>query len=406
MLKGNLHEPLIVDHLRYIANICEGNPLLIGFSAHLINRGGVQSSGGLKRNDLVKGYFETILAELKQNNQAPLYRYEPYLALLYLLKPFSITDVENRSLVRSIVNIDEVQEGYVLRHLEECAILERHGDTLWVYPDLLGEYLVASVFFIDIPILNFDEAFSKMPTPNVEGVFKTLRELDSDKAIWFLKRWARNLSTDIQSQNNDERSDNLRLLEIIVPRVSEETLQIVDCLLKPESEKSPETREDTWSPRPQEHRDVLSQCLRILKNPGLKYRYLDETLEQLLAIHFYKPEKPEYSVLRVQALNAITSTADFDLSLWQQGREYSIQIKMFGKVQKWKQGDLEKYLPLILGVCSKLLETEMRSEYVDSEGIGWSVSPVVVTDDLIDLRKDVISLLQLIFDQVQGRQQN
>ena len=49
--------------------------------------------------------------------------------------------------------------------------------------------------------------------------------------------------------------------------------------------------------------------------------------------------------------------------------------------------NLEKYLPLILGVCRKLLQTEMRSEYADSEGIGWSVSPVVVTDDLIEYKR-------------------
>ena len=162
LLKSNLQVPPGDKHLRDIASICEGNPLLIGFSVHLINAGEVQSFGDLKRNDLVKGYFETILTEVKQTNQVALYRYEPYLALLYLLKPFSISNVEKRSLIRSIVNIDEVQEGFVLRHLEECAILERHGDTLWIYPDLLGEYLVTSVFFCNIPILDFDEIFSKI----------------------------------------------------------------------------------------------------------------------------------------------------------------------------------------------------------------------------------------------------
>ena len=246
---------------------------------------------------------------------------------------------------------------------------------------------------------------NKILASNIEGVFKTLRELESDKASQFLKRWARNLSTDVESQNNDERSDNLRLLENIAPRVPEETLQIIDCLLKPESEKPPEKREDRWSPMPREHRDVLSQCLRILENSGLKYLKFDETLEQLLAMCFYKPENQKYSVLREKALNAITNTAAYDLSLWQQGAEYSIQTKMFARVREWKEKNLEKYLPLILGVCGRLLHTEMRSEYADSEGIGWSVSPVVVTEDLISTREEAISLLKLIFAEVQDPQQ-
>ena len=269
LFEGNLDKSLDDQQLKIITNICQGNPLLIGLAVHLINTGRTRSLERLKRNDLVRSYFDTILAELKQISQVDLYRYEPYLALLYLLKPYSITDVEKRSVFRLIVNIDEVQEGYILRHLEDCAILERHGDTLWVYPDLLGEYLVASVFFTDIPILNFDETFSKIPLTNVDGVFKTLRELENDKAIWFLKRWARNLSTDIQSHNNDQRSNSLRQLEIIAPRVPEETLQIVSFLLKPESEKPPETRKDEWSPIPRAHCEVLSQCLNILENPDL-----------------------------------------------------------------------------------------------------------------------------------------
>ena len=35
-------------------------------------------------------------------------------------------------LIRSLVNIDEAQEGFLLRDLEQCAVLERHGDTLWL----------------------------------------------------------------------------------------------------------------------------------------------------------------------------------------------------------------------------------------------------------------------------------
>ena len=405
LLKANLENQLLDQHTRHLARICERNPLLIGLTTHLINTGTVQSFGDLKTDDLVRNYCDGILAELRESNQINRDPYEQYLALLFLLKPFDISNAKIRLLIRSLMKIEKTQEVHLLRGLEQCGILEHHGNTLWLYPDLLGEYLVTSVFFSDIPFQSLNEIFSTIPSSDTDRVFKTLRELDNTHANRFLKGWARDLSRDIETQDNDELSDNLQLLEIIASIVPDESLEIIAYLLKPENEKPPKARENMWSPRPRKHRDVLSQCLRILKNPGLKYRYLDETLEQLLAIHFYKPEKPEYSVLRVQALNAITSTADFDLSLWQQGREYSIQIKMFGKVQKWKQGDLEMYLPLVLEVCRNLLQTEMRSEYADSEGIEWSKNPVAVTDDLIGLRKDVISMLQLIFDEVPAPKQ-
>ena len=387
LLKANLENLLLDQYLRHLGRISEGNPLLIGLASHLINTGAIQSFGDLKTDDLVRNYCHGILAELRNSDQVDCDLYEPYLALLFLLKPFVISDAETRLLIRSLMKIEETPEVHLLRGLEQCGILERHGNTLWLYPDLLGEYLVTSVFFCDIPFRSFNEIFSNIPSSDREGVFKTLRELDNAHANRFLKVWALDLLRGVESQDNDELSDNLRLLEIIASIVPDEILQIIDYLLKPDSEKPPKTSEDMWSPKPREYRNVLSQSLRILKNPDLKLRNFDETLEQLLTMCFYKPENQEYSVLREQALNAITNTAAYDLNLWYQGYGYSIQTNMFEKARKWKQDDLEMYLPLVLGVCRNLLQTEMRSEYADSEGIEWSRNPVAVTDDLIGLRK-------------------
>ena len=398
LLKDNLEIRLLDQRVRHLGHICEGNALLIGITAHLVNTGAAKSLEDLKTNDLVENYLTEILSDIQSGDS--LDYYQPFLAFLFLLKPFSVKDDETRSLIREFVDTNKRQEKSLLKDLESCGVLERHGNTLWLYPDLLGEHLVETAIFSDTSILDFDEILSKIPSSHIERFFKTLRETVGDQTGKFLKRWARNLSTDVESQNNDERSDNLSLLEIIAPRVPEETLQIIDFLLKPESEKQPEKREDRWSPMPRDHCDVLSQCLRILENSGLRYLKFDETLEQFLAMYFYKPENQKYSVLCEKALNAITNTAAYDLSLWQQGAEYSIQTKMLERVREWKGKNLEKYLPLILGVCRNLLQTEMRSEYADSERIGWSVSPMMVTDDLISIREEVISLLQLIFDEM------
>ena len=77
--------------------------------------------------------------------------YEPYLALLFLLKPFSLNDDNKiRLLLKPDVEINKCQAMCLLGDLKECGVLEQHGDTLWLYPDLLGEYLVETIFFSDI----------------------------------------------------------------------------------------------------------------------------------------------------------------------------------------------------------------------------------------------------------------
>ena len=282
LLKGNLETPLRDEYLRYAADICDGNPLLIGITAHLINKGEIQSFGDLKKNDLIGDYLKNILAELKQQNGLDRTIYEPYLALLYLLKPFATSDNETKSLIRSFpfLEINKPQEGVLLRDLEQCAVLERHGDTLWLYPDLLGEYMVEMTFFSDISILDFDDIFPDIPSSNMKSVFNTLRDLGNSKADLFLKRWSDNLEDKVGSQNNFELCENLDLLEIIVPNVADEALQIIDVLLRPESEKPPSTNEILGlATTTRKYRAVLSWCLRILESHRLRYNHFDDTLE-------------------------------------------------------------------------------------------------------------------------------
>ena len=405
LLKDNLDKPFRDEYLKYAARICEGNPLLIGLTTYLINHNKVQSFGDLKTDDLVRTYFKTILDELGRNSQVAANCYEPYLALLFLLKPFSVDDTQTRSLIRLLVNINEVREGYLLKNLEQCNVLEHHGDTLWLYPDLLGEYLVETTFFSDIPILNFDDVFRRIPSPHMKSVFKTLRELNSSKVDLFLEKWTGNLLNEVESQNNYELFNNLESLRIIVPKVADSALQIIDFLLKPENEKPPYTSEDSWLPITREYPEILQQCLKILEDPSLRYLKFDISLEKFLNIYLYQPNNEKYSTLRQEAFKAISKTAAYNLDIWEHGWGYSIQKRIFEKVQGWKQENLEKNFTLILGVCEELLETQIKSEYSDSEGISWSFWTVVVTDDLVCLRQDVISLLRSIFDEIQETDQ-
>ena len=401
LLKNNLKEPLREEYLKYAAHICEGNPLLIGLTTHLINHNKIRSFGDLKANSLVRNYFQTILDELGRDNRVAANHYELYLALLFLLKPFSVNHNQTRLLIRSLVNIDEAREGYLLKNLEQCNVLEHHGDTLWLYPDLLGEYLVETTFFSDIPILNFDDIFRRIPSSHMKSVFTTLRELNSSKVDLFLKKWTEDLLNEVESQNSYELFNNLELLRIIVPKVADSALQIIDFLLKPENKKPPYTCEDSWIPITREYSEILWQCLKILEDPSLRYLKFDITIEKLLNIHFYQPNNEKYSTLRQGAFKAITKTAAYNLDIWEHGWAYSIQKRIFEKVQGWKQENLEKNLTLILGVCEELLETQIKNEYSDSEGISWSFWTVIVTDDLVCLRQDVISLLRSIFDEIQ-----
>ena len=143
----------------------------------------------------------------------------------------------------------------------------------------------------------------------------------------------------------------------------DQALQIIDFLLKPENEKPPYTSEDSWIPITREYSEILWQCLKILEDPSLRDLNFDSSLEKFLKIYFYQPDNEKYSVLRQEALESITKTAAYNLDIWKHGRAYPIQKRIFERVQGWKQENLEKNFTLILGVCEKLLETTIKSEY-------------------------------------------
>ena len=214
-----------------------------------------------------------------------------------------------------------------------------------------------------------------------------------------------NVLNELEFQNNLILFDNLELLKIIVPTVTDQALQIIDFLIKPENEKPPATSEDLWMPTTREYPEILQQCLTILENPSLRYFNFDIALEKFLNIYFYQPNNEKYSTLREGACKAITKTAAYNLDIWEHGWAYSIQKRVFERVRGWKQESLEKNFTLILGVCKKLLETQIKHEYSDSEGISWFSWTVVVTEDLVRLRQDVISLLRSIFDEIQETNQ-
>ena len=181
--------------------------------------------------------------------------------------------------------------------------------------------------------------------------------MDSSKAELFLKKWAYDLLNKAESQNCYELYDNLELLEIIVLEVTDEALQIIEFLLRPDSEKPPAKSADPWSPITREYPDVLWQCLRILEHPCLRYSNFDDALEQVRKIYFYNHESEKYSVLHKKALEAITKTAAYNLNLWDWGWGYSIQRRIFDKVREWKQEDLAKNFTPILGCVRRIIKT-------------------------------------------------
>lgn len=171
----------IETEVKHLASLTEGHPLLLVIFGFLIQQRQVKNREKLlllTRNEAMAYYWSRIEEEIKTKEiDIQRIRYQPYLSCLFLLRPFSLKNNRIREIFRGIVGIDEVEEGSILRQMEEMGILERGGDMEWIYPDLLGEFLVEDTFFSSTSLLNIDDLTRKLKTKELKVVFETLSSL-------------------------------------------------------------------------------------------------------------------------------------------------------------------------------------------------------------------------------------
>lgn len=383
------------DFLEFLTSLCEGNPLLAEIYLNLLNQGSIKAIQDIKRSKPVLDYFRDAISEIVEDKNQLTQKYEAYLSFIFILRPYSWKNQAIREIVRTRLRLDEIEESSIVRNLVDKGILEEVHDTLWVYPDLLGEYLTERTFFTNNAAINFGEVFSAFPA-KVKSVLNALRDINCEGTRNFLKEFIKKLRVTIKKQNNDQCLESLDLLDDISYVAPEETIELISSIIY-SKEKRPVKHNEPFEFLGCKHKDILAKCIDVLDS--IKYHETDRVVDLLLYLHFYKIDSEHYSNVRQKALDTLLKIAKYDFPIIER-YGYSYQVKLLKKANEWKTLNLFKYVDIILKLCESFLSVEFQYHYlssIDSRTFHFGHGPLSVTKELIKSRSDTISLLQEIF---------
>lgn len=401
LLRVNIPKSLKQDFLEFLASLCEGNPLLAEIYLNLLNHGGVNTIQDIKRSEPVLDYFRDAISGIVEDKNQLAQKYEAYLSFIFILRPYSWKDQAIREIVRTRLKLDEIEESNIVRNLVDKGILEEVYDTLWVYPDLLGEYLTERTFFSNKAFINFREIFYSFPAEKIKAGLKALRDINCEGTRNFLKEFIKELREVIKKQSNDQCLESLDLLDDISYVAPEETIELISSIIY-SKEKKPVKYDKPFELLGRDYKVILAKCIDVLDS--IKYHETDRVVELLLYLHFYKINSKHYINVRQKALDTLLKIAKYDLPIIER-YDYSYQVKLLKKANEWKRPNPSKYLDVILKLCESFLSVEFEYHYlspIDSRTFHFGHGPLPVTKELVKLRSNTISLLQETFFKIKN----
>jgi len=222
----------------------------------------------------------------------------------------------------------------------------------------------------------------------------------ANKVSLFLKQKViPDIEKSIEDGDNFAIIQNLGLLKEVATSVPKETFHVVSSIIR--GKEKPAIKGQLPPIYVRKNRiDVLLECVRVLDI--IKYYLFDETIDILVELYAYQNKEDDYKRLREKILSAISSIARYDPYIMRQVG-YGVQLRLFGKMEILTEKDKIKYLPIILKISDEILDIGFESLYsspVEPEKVTLSWGALQVTNDLRNIRENVISLLIEIYQEI------
>jgi len=160
ILEMHTEKRVAKEVLEHLACSIQGNALLASACLYLITEKNEKDLKKIKRGEIISGYFESIIQELEDKiGEAQFKKYELYLGIIASLRSLPLKGEESKELrkcIRDILSLDTPKEESIIESLVSAGILENAGNTLYVYPELLGDYVVYRLFFRGSGLCDFN----------------------------------------------------------------------------------------------------------------------------------------------------------------------------------------------------------------------------------------------------------
>ena len=196
------------------------------------------------------------------------------------------------------------------------------------------------------------------------------------------------------SKNNDDIFNELEILEEYAHMAPYKAFCVVQEIFNKKPLKPKVTHLKGFGKiYGKKHEDLLVQCIKVLKH----VRYLEtKRVFKLLEKFHLGFDKSVQS----ESIKAIEVLAQYNLFVIQQV-EYRTQKLILGDIEKWSKHRLTKNYELVLVVSKEMLEPTFEGHSMpDYKTFTLHSGPLVVTDDLKDIRNKTIKLLKKLYNSI------
>lgn len=196
------------------------------------------------------------------------------------------------------------------------------------------------------------------------------------------------------SKNNDDIFNELEILEEYAHMAPYKAFCVVEEILNKKPLKPKVTHLKGFGKiYGKKYEDLLVQCIKILKH--IRYLETKRVFKLLEKLHLSLDKS-----VQSESIKAIEMIAQYNLFVLQQV-EYRTQESILGEIEKWSKRRLMKNHELVLTVSKEMLEPTFEGQSMpDYKTFTLHSGPLVVTDDLKNVRNRTITLLKKLYASV------
>ena len=205
----------------------------------------------------------------------------------------------------------------------------------------------------------------------------------------------------ISSDSNDEIYEKLEIIEKFNYKKPNETLAIVDAILKLKPIK-PKTifrfkNQDIYG---KNHKDIIIKAIDLISS--IRYHKPDEVLQILSKLSLYEDQE-----IKQKALETVKAFARYDFSILTKTKiGYGVQRKILDYILSWPKGEKLKNFDFIEVIAKELLSLSFEGTTTglsenDNLTIRIHSGSIQPTDYLKNIRYDLINFLYKIYRNVE-----
>ncbi|MGE0684097.1 MAG: hypothetical protein AB7P69_24720, partial [Candidatus Binatia bacterium] len=375
---------------RAILGVAEGNPLIAGIAAHLVQQR--ISLVGLTRDQVLTRHLDGIvhnLAEAGYDDQ-----YFVYLEILAALETIDLENAQLNEIVQRVVGISPSDEQRIVTRLVEAGLVERYWKTVKIASEVLADHILIQYFFnpkskrADYQTQIIEPFFTLKPQEILTNLAEAEIKGESPEAGAMLGEKMRELHQIVHNGDNLTRWNVLDSLEKVAYLRPDDLLVMVATIVDG-PEQQPTSSPDPWRLEVK-HEMVLDKAVDILSHTTYRGG-LRDAAGYLYKLARYKMESVDYARVREKAGKALFALAEFKAH-----KPYTVQLTLLEMIPLWLAWDFTANLDIALALLDPMLSIELTGAEADPT----EPFKIVLRRDILNpveqlrqIREEVLSIL-------------